>query len=105
MRIACWITTAKNRHSQYAILTVFHCNSSCTNAPGCYVYKYIAVPVNICFNITLPLTPTSSKYSQIANYDKTKAFNTPDHCQSVDTRAEYELEMNLQPVPHKKNGV
>ena len=64
---------------------------------------YIASLVNICFNIILPSTPTSSKYSQIANYDKTKALKTPAHCHSVDTRAEYTaLEMNLQPVPKKK---
>ena len=36
MRIAYWITKAKNTHSEYVIL-LFHCNSGCMNAPRCYV--------------------------------------------------------------------
>jgi hypothetical protein len=37
MRIACWISKATNTHSEYVILTDFHCSSGCTNAPLCYV--------------------------------------------------------------------
>jgi hypothetical protein len=37
MRIAFWIPKATNTLSEYAILIVFHCNSSCTNASRLYV--------------------------------------------------------------------
>jgi len=36
MRIACCIPKATNTHSQYVIITAFHCNSGCTNAPQRY---------------------------------------------------------------------
>jgi hypothetical protein len=40
MYIACWIPKATNACLKYVML-LFHCNSSCTNFPECYV-AYIA---------------------------------------------------------------
>ena len=48
MFIACWIPKAKSTHSEYVILTAFHCNNGCTNASHCYVYKYMAVWLIVC---------------------------------------------------------
>ena len=41
MRTACWITKARQTHSQYVIM-LFHCSNGCTNAPLCYTDTYIA---------------------------------------------------------------
>ena len=41
MRIACWVTSATNTHSEYLLL--FYCNNGCTNAPQCYVIRTLPV--------------------------------------------------------------
>jgi len=38
-RIACWIPKAKNIHSEYVILTAFHCNNGYKNTPKYYVTR------------------------------------------------------------------
>jgi hypothetical protein len=43
MRIASWVPKAINAHSEYVVLTAFHCNDVCTNEPQCYVT--LALPV------------------------------------------------------------
>jgi len=40
MRSAFWVTKATDTHSQYVILTVFHCNNGFMNAPQYYVLSY-----------------------------------------------------------------
>jgi len=42
MRVACRIPKATYTHKQYVVLTAFHCNSGCTDAPHCSLYTYIA---------------------------------------------------------------
>jgi len=39
MRVACWVPKATDKHSEYVILTVLHCNNVRTNAPQCYVIR------------------------------------------------------------------
>jgi hypothetical protein len=39
MRITCWITEARNKHSEYEYLLLLHCSGCCTNAPQCYVIR------------------------------------------------------------------
>jgi len=39
MRIACWILTATNTHSEYVILIAFHCKNGCMNTPHFYVIR------------------------------------------------------------------
>jgi len=36
MCITCWITKAKDTHSEYVMLMLFHCSNGRTNAPQCY---------------------------------------------------------------------
>ena len=43
MRIACWITKAKNSHSEYVILIGFHCNIGCTNESRCFVNAFFVL--------------------------------------------------------------
>jgi len=43
MRIASWVPKAKNTHSEYVILVVFHCNNGYTNAPQYYVIRTLSV--------------------------------------------------------------
>ena len=43
MRVVCWITKAKDTHSEYIILLLFHCNIGCTNAPQRYVIRSLLV--------------------------------------------------------------
>jgi len=38
MRITCWITKAKNTHSDYVKLIAFTLNNSHTNTPQCSVH-------------------------------------------------------------------
>ena len=42
-RIACWKTTATGTHSEYVILTDFHCNNGYTRAPQCYIIRTLPV--------------------------------------------------------------
>jgi len=37
MCVACWVPKAKNTHSEYVIIIVFHCNSGYTKAPHYYI--------------------------------------------------------------------
>jgi hypothetical protein len=39
MHFACWRAKAADTHSEYVILIAFHGNSSCENAPQCYVMR------------------------------------------------------------------
>jgi len=43
MRTAFWITKVTDKHSEYVILIVLHCNNVCTNAPQCYVMRRLPV--------------------------------------------------------------
>ena len=43
IRFACWITVATDTHSEYVVVTVFHCNNSNSNAPQCYVIRTLHV--------------------------------------------------------------
>jgi len=43
MRIACWIPTATNTHSQYVILAAFPLQQGCKNALPCYVIHKLLV--------------------------------------------------------------
>jgi len=43
MCIACWATTATDTQNMEYLL-LFHGKSSYSNAPQCYIYKYIAFP-------------------------------------------------------------
>jgi hypothetical protein len=48
MRFACWITKAKNKYSEYVMLTAFHSNSvymnaSCYTHISCLVFSVFAV--------------------------------------------------------------
>ena len=45
--IACWITKAKNIHSEYVLL--FHCNNGSKNAPQCYVIRTLAVLFSLAY--------------------------------------------------------
>jgi len=35
-RIACWISNATHKHSEYVIRIAFFCNNYCANTPHCY---------------------------------------------------------------------
>jgi hypothetical protein len=41
MPITCWITKAKNTHSEYAILFLCHLSDGCTNAPKRYMIRTV----------------------------------------------------------------
>jgi len=43
----CWNPKAKNTRSECVMLTVFHCNNDCTNAPQCYVIHTYPVLLGI----------------------------------------------------------
>jgi hypothetical protein len=47
MHVACWVTKATDTLSEYVILLLLHGNNGYTNAPQCYVYKFIACLVTI----------------------------------------------------------
>jgi hypothetical protein len=41
MLVACCIPKAIDKHSEYGILIVFHCNNGFQNAPECYVISVL----------------------------------------------------------------
>jgi len=43
VQFSCWKTKARNTHSEYVILLLFHCNNGCTNAPQCHVVRTLSV--------------------------------------------------------------
>jgi hypothetical protein len=43
MRIACWITQATEKHSEYAILIFSYVNVGYTNSPQCYVIRTLSI--------------------------------------------------------------
>ena len=43
MRIASWIPKSTNAHWEHVIHMIYHCNSSCTKAPQCYVIRTLPV--------------------------------------------------------------
>jgi hypothetical protein len=45
MHVACWITKAKNTHSEYLILLGFTMQNGYSNATQYYVYTFISFPV------------------------------------------------------------
>jgi hypothetical protein len=71
MRFACWIPKATNSHTGCVILLLLHYNNGFTNAPQCYVYKYVAWLVtavlrfssaSYCFNSPPYSVPPSYNY-------------------------------------------
>jgi len=74
MRIAFWKNKATNTNSKYVTLIAFPLQQWLHERASRLRYSYIACLDNISFIIILPSTPRSSKYSQMANYDKTKGL-------------------------------
>ena len=74
MRIARRKNKATNTHSKYVILIAFPLKQWLRERSSMLRHTYIACLDNIFFNIILPSTPRSSKYSQMVNDDKTKSI-------------------------------
>jgi hypothetical protein len=43
MRIAFWLPKSTNKHSEYVIVSLFHCTNDCTNVPQCYIKRTVRV--------------------------------------------------------------
>ena len=70
MRIACWVTKAKNTHSEYVIPIAFPMNNGCKNSPQGYVIRTLPV----LFSILLSPT-THHPFSSLTFHMRSESFD------------------------------
>ena len=98
MRIACGITRATNTRSGCVIL-LFHCNSACTNAPGCYIVSKL--PLSFYHVAVRCITDVSEKFpASIFRVELGRGRKFSDYIRWHETlRENGKIEANFSPGP------